>query len=134
MSITAFKRDDFVLPLLKDLCDYHPLKKFNLTFLVVDNGLTLNRSQLPNDHRVRFIPQINLGCTSGFMRGLLEAKSLKTDFMVIADDDIVMPPETLYRMLVFQSLSINPIAVGAAMFVIRNPNILWEQGGKVLKG
>ena len=134
LSITAFKRDDYVLPLVKDLCDYEPLKSLNISFLVIDNGLTLSRVQLPEDPRVVLIPQTNLGCTSGFMRGLVEAESRKKEILVIADDDIVMPPETLYRMLVFQAVSSRPIAVGASMIVVRKPFILWEQGGVVRSG
>lgn len=134
LSITAFKRDEYVLPLLKDLCDYGLLKTLDITFLVVDNGLTLSRENLPEDPRIALIPQTNLGCTSGFMRGLAEAESQKMEIFVVADDDIVMHPEALYRMLVFQIVSSRPIAVGASMIVVRKPYILWEQGGFVLPG
>lgn len=132
LSITAFKRDDYVIPFVEDLCRYQPLKLFDITFLVVDNGLTLKKEFLSDDIRVKFIPQKNLGCTSGFMRGLVEARSQAKDLMIIADDDIVMPPEILYRMVVFQAVSVKPLAVGAGMIIVRQPNILWEQGGIVL--
>ncbi len=131
VSITAFKRDEYVIGLLQDLCRYEPLRNLNISFLVVDNGQTLSREQLPDDPRIRFISQTNLGCTSGVMRGLVVSRSLKTDFMIIADDDIVMPAETLYRMVIFQMLANKPISVGAGMITIRHPNILWEQGSKV---
>ena len=133
MSITAFKRDDFVKALVKDILSYGPLNDFPLSILIVDNGQTLSRDQFPDDSRLRLVPQKNLGCTSGFMKGLIEAESSGQEYMVIADDDIVMPPESLFRMLTFQHLATKPLVIGSAMIVIRKPNILWEQGGRVLR-
>ncbi|KGA94330.1 glycosyltransferase family 2 protein [Leptospirillum ferriphilum] len=132
LSITAFNRDEFVLPLLDSLCGYPPLLSINLQILVVDNGGSLSRDKLPDDSRIRLIKQTNLGCTSGVMRGLAMARDLKTDFMVIADDDIILPPEMLYRLLLFQILSGKGLSVGAGMLTLQSPNILWEKGSLVL--
>ncbi|WP_143461565.1 glycosyltransferase family 2 protein [Leptospirillum ferriphilum] len=132
LSITAFNRDEFVLPLLESLCGYPPLLALNLQILVVDNGGSLFQDKLPNDPRIRLIKQTNLGCTSGVMRALAIARDLKTDFMVIADDDIILPPEMLYRLLIFQVLSNKNLSVGAGMLTLQSPNILWEKGSLVL--
>ena len=132
LSITAFKRDEFVLPLLESLCCYGPLSLLDLKILVVDNGGTLAPGKMPNDPRLLFVPQENLGCTSGVMRALTIARDLNTDFMVIADDDIVLPPEMLYRLLIFQIVSNRPISVGAGMLTLQNPDMLWEKGSQVL--
>ena len=132
LSVTAFKRDEFVIPLLKSLCRYGPLLSLDLRILVVDNGGTLSLDKIPDDPRTLFIQQDNLGCTSGVMRALTVARDLKTDFMVIADDDIVLPPEMLYRLLIFQVLSNKPISVGSGMLTLKNPDILWEKGSLVL--
>ena len=132
LSITAFKRDEFVLPLLESLCCYGPLSLLDLKILVVDNGGTLAPGKMPNDPRLLFVPQENLGCTSGVMRALTIARDLNTDFMVIADDDIVLPPEMLYRLFIFQIVSNRPISVGAGMLTLQNPDMLWEKGSQVL--
>ncbi len=131
LSITAFNRDEFVLPLLESLCSYIPLLSLNLRILIVDNGGSLSTDKLPDDQRIRFIQQENLGCTSGVMRALTVARDLKTDFMVIADDDIALPPEMLYRLLIFQTLSNKPLSIGAGMLTLQNPDILWEKGALV---
>lgn len=132
ISVTAFGRDAYVQSLLKSVCRYSPLKSFGIHFLVVDNAGTLSPEKLPSDPRMLFIPQENLGCTSGVMRALVEARKMKTNFMIIADDDIVLPPEMLYRMIVFQSLASQPIAVGAGMMTLRETDLLWEKGSRVL--
>lgn len=132
ISITAFGRDAYVQSLLESVCRYIPLKSFDLRFLVVDNAGTLSPEKLPVDPRILFITQENLGCTSGVMRALAEARRMKTDFMIIADDDIVLPPEMLYRMIVFQSLANQPVAVGAGMMTLRETDLLWEKGSRVL--
>ena len=132
ISVTAFGRDAYVQSLLESVCLYSPLKSFDLRFLVVDNAGTLSPEKLPSDPRMFFIRQENLGCTSGVMRALMEARRMKTDFMIIADDDIVLPPEMLYRMLVFQSLANQPVAVGAGMMTLRETDLLWEKGSRVL--
>jgi len=132
ISVTAFGRDAYVQSLLRSVCLYRPLRSFDLRFLVVDNAGTLSPEKLPPDSRIFFIRQENLGCTSGVMRALVEARKMKTDFMIIADDDIVLPPEMLYRMIVFQSLAHHPVAVGAGMMTLRETNLLWEKGSRVL--
>ena len=132
LSVTAFKRDEFVLPLLESLCLYEPLSLIDLRILVVDNGGTLSPEKMPKDQRILFILQENLGCTSGVMRALTVARDLSTDFMVIADDDILLPPEMLYRLLIFQILANKPISVGSGMLTLQNPDLLWEKGSQVL--
>ena len=131
-SITAFKKDEFVLPLLNSICNYPPLDDFKLNIMIVDNGGTLSRESLPSDPRILLIQQENLGCTSGFMRALSQVQDIKIDFLIVADDDIVLPPETLYRMMIFQCLANKPLSVGSGMLTIQDPEILWEKGSLVL--
>jgi len=131
LSITAFKKNEYILPLLDSLCHYPHLRSIDLKILVVDNGGTLHPEILPEDSRILFIQQKNLGCTSGFMRALSEARSLQSDYLIIADDDISLPPEILYRMMIFQSLSNKPLSVGACMLTFQKPEVLWEKGAMV---
>ena len=131
LSITAFKKNEYILPLLDSLCHYSHLRSLDLKILVVDNGGTLHPEILPKDKRIFFIQQENLGCTSGFMRALSEARSLQSDYLIIADDDIALPPEILYRMMIFQYFSNKPLSVGASMLTYQKPEVLWEKGAMV---
>lgn len=129
VSVTTFKRERWLLALIRALCTDLTLKEFHLSFLVVDNGETIDRAGLPEDSRLTLVSQPNLGGTGGAMRGLWWGRKIKADFLVVADDDIVMSPETLYRMLILQSLSKRPLAVGAVMLTLDSPRTVVEQGG-----
>lgn len=128
--IPAFKRNDSVNLILSDFCNYAPLKKFDSLFLVIDQGQTLSRNILPPDQRIRFISQMNFGPTGGFMRAYLYAKELGFQFILTADDDILVFPEMFYRLMVLQSLSIRPLILGTMMMTIQEPTVVSEQGAR----
>lgn len=131
VSVTTYKREEFLIQLIHSLCNDVSLKSLNISFLIVDNGETIERKQLPEDPRLTLFSQANLGGTGGAMRGLRFARSIKAAYMIISDDDIVMPPETLYRMLILQTLSNRPLAVGALMLTLDDPFTVVEQGGLI---
>lgn len=129
VSITTFKREDFLLNLIQTLCQDLALRDFNISFLVVDNGETLENAELPEDARLTLVSQPNLGGTGGAMRALRFARSIRADYMVIASDDIIVSPEMLYRMLVMQSLANRPLSVGAVILTLDAPRAVLGQGG-----
>lgn len=121
-----------VLGMLRNLCNYQPLKKLRISLVVVDNGQTLTSKDLPKDGRLSLISQPNLGATGGCMRGLWRARNTNSDyFVIIADDDMTLHPEILYRLVVLQSLVNRPLAIGTMMLYQNHPTVLHEQGAQV---
>jgi len=133
-SLTIYHWGDPFLKTIQDLLSYSPLKDWNLSFLIVDNSQTFSLSLLPEDSRLMLQHQPNLGGTGGGMRGLCHARATGADYLVtIADEEMLLHPEIFYRMLVLQSLSLTPMAVGSMMVQFSPPNILGEQGSLVPK-
>jgi len=132
ISIPAYKRNESVVAILSDFGKYAPLAKFDITFLIIDHGKTLSRSMLPDDSRIHFISQENFGSTGGFMRAFLFAKDISADYLLTADDDILVSPEMFYRIMVLQALSNKLLVVGSVMITIQNPTVVAEQGAQVV--
>ena len=132
ISIPAYKRNESVISILSDFGKYTPLSLFDIAFLIVDHGKTLSRSMLPDDSRIHFISQDNFGSTGGFMRAFLFAKDISADYLLTADDDILITPEMFYRIMVLQTLSNKLLVVGSVMITIQNPTLVAEQGAQVV--
>ncbi len=133
LSITTYKSAK-ALDTIRDICLYEPLNTLKLSLLVVDNAQVIRRDQLPNDHRLHLVSQPNLGATGGYIRSLRHARFTEADYLVtLADDDMVLHPETLYRMMAFQCLTLKPIAVGSMMLYLDRPTLVHEQGATVPK-
>lgn len=131
VSIPAYKRNASVLSIVSDFCQYNPIQKFDCLFLIIDHGHTLSGDFFPPDPRIRFISQMNFGPTGGFMRAFLYAKEVGADFIITADDDILVFPEMFYRLMILQSLAISPLMLGTMMMTIQNPTIVSEQGARI---
>lgn len=132
VSITTYQSNDFVRKMIRGLCAYSPLRELTLSLLVVDNGGTFRKESLPDDPRLTLISQPNLGATGGCMRGLCRARATGADFLVtIADDNMFLHPEILYRLMVLQSLVTGPLAIGSMMLYLDAPTIVHEQGARV---
>ena len=132
VCITTYQGNEFVRNMIREICAYEPMRRFEMSLLIVDNGETLNRDQLPDDVRISLLPQPNLGSTGGVMRGLWQALSNKADYLVtIADDGLILPPEILYRLMILQFLVKKPIVVGSMMFYLNYPTVVFEQGARV---
>ena len=131
-SLTIYHWGEPFLKTIRDLLAYPPLKSWNLSFLIVDNSQTFSLDLLPEDPRLTLQYQPNLGATGGVMRGLCHAMATRADYLVaIAEEEMLLHPEIFYRMLVLQSLSETPMAVGSMMIQFSPPNILGEQGSMV---
>lgn len=134
VCFTRYQGKEFFREMIRDFCAYIPLKNLNISVFVVDNSETLRRDQLPDDHRISFVSQPNLGATGGVMRGLWKARNTGTDYLVtIADDDMILHPEIIYRLVTLQSLVNEPLAIGAMMLYLGCPTTLHEQGAVVPK-
>jgi galactofuranosylgalactofuranosylrhamnosyl-N-acetylglucosaminyl-diphospho-decaprenol beta-1,5/1,6-galactofuranosyltransferase len=79
------------------------------------------------------IEQANLGGSGGFARGMLEAIEAEdpSSHHVIMDDDIVLDPRMLERVVMFLRHCRADLALGGQMLELENPTRLHEAGGRM---
>lgn len=82
---------------------------------------------------IALIEQPNLGGCGGFTRSMFEATQAKdeTTHHLLMDDDIVLDPRLLDKVVHFLRYAHQTLAVGGQMLEIENPTLLYEAGGKV---
>jgi galactofuranosylgalactofuranosylrhamnosyl-N-acetylglucosaminyl-diphospho-decaprenol beta-1,5/1,6-galactofuranosyltransferase len=66
--------------------------------------------------KLRIVEQDNLGGSGGFSRGMSEAVHNGSDFVLLLDDDVVVEPESVERLVTFARFSKKPTIVGGHMF------------------
>lgn len=66
--------------------------------------------------KLRVVDQDNLGGSGGFSRGMAEAVRNGSDFVLLLDDDVVVEPESVERLVTFARFSKKPTIVGGHMF------------------
>lgn len=136
---TTFQKEEYLLANMNmlreqvwqgesDLADH-------LDVIVVDNGRTLESSQVEGPH-VRLFPNNNVGGAGGFARGMIEAlRSDKTyTHALIMDDDVSMHPEAFWRTYVLLRLVRSEFAdsyISGAMLRLNEMNIQHEDIGFV---
>ncbi|WP_435583305.1 glycosyltransferase [Amycolatopsis thermoflava] len=75
--------------------------------------------------KLRYVRQPNLGGAGGFARGLSEAMTEgRRPHVVLMDDDIVLEPETVLRLIAFAELTVAPAIVGSQMLQLLHPHRL----------
>ncbi|HJQ47250.1 MAG TPA: glycosyltransferase [Amycolatopsis sp.] len=75
--------------------------------------------------KLRYLRQPNLGGAGGFTRGLYEATAgADWPYVLLMDDDIVLEPDTVLRMISFASRTEKPLIVGGQMLQLLHPNRL----------
>ncbi len=131
LSITTFKKEQYVTNNVNSLLEYKPLDKFKFRTIVVDNGNTLKKSDFVESNRLLLISQANLGGTGGFMRGLMEAHHSDTDYILFMDDDILLSPEIVFRALAIAQISQEKKAYGGMMLHFTKKDKIHEQGGRL---
>lgn len=78
--------------------------------------------------KFRIINQSNLGGSGGFSRGMYEAVHNGSDYVLLCDDDIVIEPASINRLLTFASYCVRPTLVGGHMFDLYNRTALHTMG------
>lgn len=131
LSITTFKKEQYVINNVNALLSYKPLEPFKFRAIVVDNGSTLEFNSFVKSDKLLLIPQANLGGTGGFMRGLAEAHSNQTDYILFMDDDILLSPEVVFRAIAIAQISQDKKAYGGMMLHFTKKDKLHEQGGRL---
>lgn len=142
--VCTYHREEFLkrnMRLIGEYMSYDPSFNERADFIVVDNGKTLTKEELPDF--VNLIPNENTGGTGGFTRGLKEvlaAPEAYTHFLFM-DDDIVFMPSVIDRTFALLSLMKEEYfsaCIGGAMLRLTEPCIQHEFGGRwlgnILKG
>ncbi|MFB7893131.1 glycosyltransferase [Microbacterium sp. NPDC056044] len=83
--------------------------------------------------RLRVIPQGNLGGSGGFSRGMLESLGEDADHALLLDDDVLLEPESILRLLVFSSRARGELVVGAQMLSLVHRTSLHSMGEHVTR-
>ncbi len=101
IAICTYKREEY---LFRNLSILSGISSDSLNKIyVVDNGNTIDSSSI-TDSKVILVKNPNYGGSAGFTRGIIEAHRAGCSHVILMDDDIVIFPEAIERMLTFLSL------------------------------
>jgi galactofuranosylgalactofuranosylrhamnosyl-N-acetylglucosaminyl-diphospho-decaprenol beta-1,5/1,6-galactofuranosyltransferase len=137
ISMTTMNKVEYCLENIRTLAEDPDLRELLDVMYVIDQG-----SDRLSDHpeelaplqesmgaKLQVIEQGNIGGSGGFSRGMYEAATAGTSTYVInCDDDIVIEPESLIRMVTFADFATRPTLVGAHMFDLNNRSVLHTFG------
>lgn len=135
LEITTMNKPDFCLNNARILAE-NPEALANVKeILIVDQGTSKVEDQegfteveTSLGGRLRIINQPNLGGSGGFARGMYESVENGSDYVLLLDDDILMEPESIGRMLTFADRCRTPAIIGGHMFDLYNRSVLHTFG------
>ncbi|MEY4616724.1 MAG: hypothetical protein RJB66_1684 [Pseudomonadota bacterium] len=126
---TTFKKERDIKATISNLDSFFLKASEKPRFFVIDNGQTLNKDDFPPT--VNLIAQENLGGAGGFTRGLKEASASGCSHFLFMDDDIIVEPELLARIIRLQRINSNDVMLAGAMLDSYSPTDHYECGAKV---
>jgi GT2 family glycosyltransferase len=134
LSITTFKREDYVLPTIRRvlaLVAAEPALRDSTRLVVVDNARSLC-VDAPADAPIEVVPNPNLGGAGGFARGLMHARERGwATHVVFMDDDISLEPEALVRTMALLRHARDPrLCVHGAMLSEERRWMQFEAGSR----
>lgn len=131
LAICTYKREAYIQRnialLTRDILDNPSSPLYGkMELFIADNGRTLCNTH--NTDTVHILLNKNSGGSGGFARAMLEVLSRKDEFthIIMMDDDIVLPGETLLRTASFLSLlkeAYKDAFLGGAMMELDRPEI-----------
>lgn len=136
LVMCTFKREQFVKRNLKLLTEtffadpkYNGASHFNVK--IVDNGQTLNaKDVVTHDGKVKLYPNINVGGSGGFCRGMIESlHEGKATHILFMDDDVLVQVEAFertYNLLRLLRDEYKKDFLGGAMFRLDNKKLQLE--------
>lgn len=135
LEITTMNKPDFCLNNARILSENPEVLEHVQEVLIVDQG-TLKVADQPGfaevksalGDKLRIIDQANLGGSGGFSRGMYEAVENGSDYALLLDDDVVIEPESIARLLVFSDHCRKPTIVGGHMFDLYSRSVLHTFG------
>ena len=140
LVMCTFKREQFVKRNLKLLTDtffadpkYNGANHFNVK--IVDNGQTLDADDIvTSDGKIKLYPNINVGGSGGFCRGMIESlHEGKSTHILFMDDDVLVQVEAFertYNLLRLLKDEHKDAFLGGAMFRLDNKKIQLENTAK----
>ncbi|MER2135047.1 MAG: glycosyltransferase [Arthrobacter sp.] len=138
LEITTLNKTDFCLNNLRILGEHPEALKCLKEVLIVDQGTKkvadaegFAEVEAMMDGKLRIINQANLGGSGGFARGMYEAVESGSDYVLLLDDDVVMEPESISRLVTFADRCKTPTIVGGHMFDLYNRTVLHTYGETV---
>ena len=135
IQITTMNKPDFCLANVRALAEHPEALELAQEVLIVDQGTDKVADQ-PGfaevagliGPKLRVINQANLGGSGGFARGMYEAVENGSDYVLLLDDDVVMEPESVLRMMAFSGRCRKPTIVGGHMFDLYSRSTLYSMG------
>lgn len=135
LEITTMNKPDFCLNNARILAANPEALENVREVLIVDQGTKKVRDEegfaevsAALGGKLRVIDQGNLGGSGGFARGMYEAVENGSDYALLLDDDVVVEPESILRMLAFADRCKKPTIVGGHMFDLHNRSVLHTFG------
>ncbi|MGO4384572.1 glycosyltransferase [Specibacter sp. RAF43] len=135
LEITTLNKTDFCINNLRLLSENPEALAQVRELILVDQGTQKVADAEGFDEvaaalagKLRIINQDNLGGSGGFSRGMYEAVQNGSDYALLMDDDIVVEPESIIRLLTFSDLCKTPTIVGGHMFDLYNRTVLHTFG------
>ena len=135
LEITTLNKPDFCLNNLRSFAENPEVLEHLQEILIVDQGTKKVQDEedfeevaARLDGKLRIINQSNLGGSGGFARGMYEAVENGSDYALLLDDDVVVEPESIIRLLTFADMCRKPTIVGGHMFDLYNRSVLHTFG------
>ncbi len=135
LEITTMNKPDYCLNNARILADNLDVLVNVKEILIVDQGTQKVEDQegfaevkASLGGKLRVINQANLGGSGGFARGMYEAVENGSDYVLLLDDDIVVEPESIVRLLTFADHCRKPTIIGGHMFDLYNRSVLHTFG------
>lgn len=138
VCITTYDRGPDCLDLLRRLAEDHAVLDLIDRIHVVDQGSRPLR-ETPGfaavaeslGDRFVLIEQPNLGGSGGFSRGMIEALDGAASHALLLDDDVLLEPESVRRMLAFAAAARRRTIVGAQMLSLTDRTLLHSVGERI---
>ncbi|MDQ0709386.1 galactofuranosylgalactofuranosylrhamnosyl-N-acetylglucosaminyl-diphospho-decaprenol beta-1,5/1,6-galactofuranosyltransferase [Arthrobacter woluwensis] len=135
LEITTLNKTSYCLNNLRLLADHPECLEQVTEVLIVDQGTDKLVEAAGFDDvasrlegKLRIIEQSNLGGSGGFSRGMFEACENGSDYVLLMDDDVVIEPESITRLLTFAAYCRKPTLVGGHMFDLHHRTALHTLG------
>ena len=127
--VTHYNRKQYVLPAIKRLRTQlleDPLYQNSVSLVVIDNSNNISAEEVQG---AVLIPNINLGGSGGFMRGLLYLKDNEFTHCLFMDDDASCEVESIRRTFaIFQFSHIERFSMSGSLLLENSPVFLYEKG------
>ena len=124
--VCTYHREEEVIRKMESFSSF---ENDNYHMIVVDNGRSLNYK--PRDN-VTIVPSPNYGGSSGFSRGMDIAVSNRFTHVLLNDDDAIISPESVFRLISFLELlndDNREICISGVMFDSSDMTRVYSTGG-----